>query len=260
MTSEEDGWHTLRTVAAYMGGSQALLRAFVPGHAVQTARMATSIGNVPFHVLALVLSYVPLQSVGAVMRVCRTWYATLNDERYRGIFWARRVKEALAIHNIRVTLDPFLIPDLVPKARFAWLKYANCELIGTDRVRLYLGGTYVADYTYHKDGVLCNVVYGYHYSQTRDVVDSDYVEYKEYMCSQCLVDGRRFQRHKSTNVRQATVHFASGDVYVGDVHRMVPYGDGKWTLADGQVIEGKGVACMGEIRVPMERAAKRLKS
>ena len=61
------------------------------------------------------------------------------------------------------------------------------------------------------------------------------------------------EKEKITVVSRSVGATFIGSGSVDSTSHVVPHGDGKWTFPDGNILEGVGVAWMGEPRRPLKR-------
>lgn len=188
-----------------------------------------------------VLSFTYLSDTFSVMRVCKAWY---NATRLK-LFWYRRIENALKkVTTEKIPLDIFFTSDTLQR-QMHWVFKPN---EGLDVEKKSNDLVITRNRKYHVWVINSNGIY------TKTYGDGDYTV--KFSSSNSSVTIGRHNGYGEGKIENNSL------IYTGQIKKCrndtyQAHGDGKWVLkSDGRVIEGKGVAYEGELRLPLDWCAE----
>ena len=256
----------------------------------------------PLDLLAHVLGYTALSDTKWVAQVCRSWFAATRKPQFWSRRIAEKLKAIAATRpqdtlerSLIMRFNTFCFPTETLRAQVEWLfrrEWFNVINISQHIGTLISFERYVSDQWSH---CVCNSflrsgqLYCYstcEYGERRRVLAaSETIQYDQLSLKSTIwKHGERVQEivfvtrgpRPSTFIGQGqAIRIGelegsgigiwiddNGAPIVGRTMATVPHGDGKWTFADGTVLEGKGVAWKGKPRwsEPPEPVTKRRKA
>ena len=203
-------------------------------------------------ILPCVLSYVTLKDVNCVMNTCHAWLKATRSKT----FWVRLIREAKEklkhIEHIAL-FDTFCFPGETLREQVEWIwkeNWIRSKVIGKQKEHNIVRKTHEYDKQVSiaiKDGKIVRMA---KFLKPRS-------EFWYFNQSAQWSDRRSNVSGKAID-RNVIYHTEDGAIFVGkatkdDNDNVLPHGDGKWTFSDGSILEGKGVAWMGEPRQPLKR-------
>lgn len=197
--------------------------------------------------LAYLLSFVTLADVMSVLLTCKTWYRVVYEKRE--IFWKRLV-------NVHGNLDTFRPVPVIPgdplvvetlQQQVEWLYRRNWKHVrGAD-------GTYVL--RYNGSGRWLQISLGYVVLAAK----CDW-PFKEDSLRVELISNGVLETTPKQNTGRISIRSSNNTTFTGQALRVKstqkfrPHGNGRWTFANGRVLEGRGVAWKGQPRWPNKKA------
>ena len=266
------------------GGKTSAVLPFLPAAEIGYLRDLDMNSILPVDLLAFCLGYTCLADTRHVLQVCKSWYAATRKRH----FWKRRIDAKLKqvaaalAPNDKQKADMVLRFDTFSCPGETLQNQVEFTFRGSSWFRIYEWKCYVAieRYVTNKwDDCACN-----NYLPTGELFSTSrehYAESTRVTCDEVIVfPGMSLKRNTWRKSEPSDILFTRRDggmyqgngAYVpasqlcidgvgvwkdGDGREypwkddcLVPHGDGKWTFADGTVLEGRGVAWRGEPRWP----------
>ncbi len=238
------------------GGLEALL-ALLPAAYVASVVNYCHLDDHRFHtdLLAKVLGYTTLPDTLPVMRTCKRWYVSTQSRT----FWRKRISDKIwkdyrSIKCIEL-FDPFCIVKETLREQLEWLFRRGWIFSVTDRnndyciVRKIDDDHQVSmdklDMKYPRISKMSPLIDEYWFPQNNEGV-------KWSNRIRLIVNGI-FVTRNTIWIASDGAKFEGGATLDAEKY-IVPHGDGKWTFPDGTILEGVGVAWMGEPRKAIKRA------
>ena len=208
--------------------------------------------------MAHLLGYTELGDTRSILFTCKYWYTATRKQT----FWKRRIQQEIwkRYSNIKYIdkFDTFCIPTESLEDQVKWL-------FGKDHGYIYHENT-DGDYSIVRtaDDNLMYIVFdksgNIHQKVHQLFKKCDTFWTVSHPESKVRWSNRIFDE-SGENVCERNVIYKTeiGDTYEGKAHcdpetrQNIPHGDGKWTFNDGMILEGIGVAWMGEPRKPIKR-------
>jgi hypothetical protein len=205
-------------------------------------------------ILSYVLSYVSLKDVLPIMRTCQLWYKATQSKT----FWLRFIREAKSttlkhIEHIQL-FDTFCFPGEALREQVEWLWHLDWIYVGVYEkkneyiiVRRTNMSSRKIEIVIHNGKIIrkCKLTKGL---------------FEIWYFNQPQQWSNRINDENGVAIERNVIYQAeNGAVFTGKGFKdanedILPHGDGKWEFPDGTILEGKGVAWMGEPRKPLKRA------
>lgn len=231
---------------------------FLPSERVEHVLNGKYINDLPVDLLATVLSYVNSRDVYKIIRVCKLWKDVVFKKHH---FWSRLIKSKLL--NEFKSFNTFSFSDIEQlKGQVEWV-FKPILLRGDDNRKKYLKNL-------HEIYLFVDDLGRLHRKNRQD----------GYCLCKTLKDGKELNisilyRSSEFNIEEGSYKMRMDDNYLnvskwgsdgtgkivkfewtyeGDMKYhytediYVPHGNGKWIFNDGFILEGKGVAHLGEPR------------
>ncbi len=244
------------------GGFDVICKLLPPDYVVQVLNFChLKMKGMHIDILAYLLGYTDLWDTWSILLTCKQWYKATRKQT----FWKRRIQIEIRnrYSNIKYInkFDTFCIPIETLEDQVKWL-------FGRDRGYMYSENT-SGDYSIVRTAGN-NLMYIV-FEKSGNIYQKVHQLFKKYDTfwtvsspeSKVKWSNRIFDE-TGEEVRERNVIYRTelGDMYEGKAHcipetrQVIPHGDGKWIFSDGTILEGIGVAWMGEPRKPIKRYKK----
>ena len=239
------------------GGIDVLLKYLDPNYVAYIRSFChLSMKGMHLAILAHLLGFSALKDTNAIMRTCSMWYRATREQT----FWKRRIEEQKRTKYAKIRFidkfDTFCISVEPFVDQVRWLFYKGQSIYQDITCEMYTivrdSGPNLMYVVFDENG---NIYFKAH--QQSRVCHTFWYSYGEHVWIKRYIDSDgKFSK------REVCRRYQNGDMYEGEgrlvsgeyrMEKVEPHGDGKWTFANGSILEGQGVAWKGEPRKPLKK-------